>query len=130
LWPWDRTVSEVSERTPILNLPAVWALRDRGRERGLRYALDDVGAGYAGLAALALLAPDYVKIDMAIVRDCDSDPTKQAVIAALIQYAKRSGALVIAEGVETDSELLMVRGLGVDFIQGFLIAEPAEVPLP
>ena len=128
LWPWNRTVSEVSERTPIPNNPVMWALRDRGRERGLRYALDDVGAGYAGLVALALLSPDYVKIDMAIIRDCDSDSAKQAVIIALIQYAKRSGALVIAEGVETDGELVTVRDLGVDFIQGFVIAPPAEVP--
>ena len=128
LWPWDRLVSEVSERTPIVNLPAVWEARDRGRDRGIRYALDDVGAGNAGLAALALLAPDYVKIDMAIIRDCHRDQTKQAVIAGLVQYALRSEAMVIAEGVETSQELSVVRSLGVEWIQGFLIAEPTEVP--
>ncbi|MEA2637952.1 MAG: hypothetical protein QOE18_1009, partial [Chloroflexota bacterium] len=101
LWPWDRVVTEVSERSPIANLPEVWETRDRGRERGIRFALDDVGAGYAGLAALALLAPEFVKVDMSLIRDCDRDPAKQAVIAALVQYARQAKAAVIAEGVET-----------------------------
>ena len=128
LWPWNRVVSEVSERSPIANLPAVWEARDRGRARGIRYALDDVGAGYAGLAALALLAPDFVKVDMALVRDCHRDPAKQAVIAALVQYAQRAGAAVIAEGVETDEESRVVCDLGVDLLQGFLFARPTEYP--
>lgn len=128
-WPWTRVVSEISERTPITNLPAVWSMRDRGRARGVQFALDDVGAGYAGLAALALLAPDYVKIDMAIVRECHRDAAKQAVIAALVQYAQRSGAVVVAEGVETSAEHDTVCALGVDLIQGFFIAPPSERPL-
>jgi EAL domain-containing protein (putative c-di-GMP-specific phosphodiesterase class I) len=127
-WPWDRMVSEVSERSPIANLPAVWESRDRGRGLGIRFALDDVGAGYAGLAALALLAPDFVKVDMALVRDCHRDPAKQAVIAALVLYAQRVGAVVIAEGVETPEESRVVCDLGVDLLQGFLFARPTEYP--
>jgi EAL domain-containing protein (putative c-di-GMP-specific phosphodiesterase class I) len=121
-------VSEVSERSPIANLPAVWESRDRGRALGIRFALDDVGAGYAGLAALALLAPDFVKVDMALVRDCHRDPAKQAVIAALVLYAQRVGAVVIAEGVETPEESRVVCDLGVDLLQGFLFARPTEYP--
>jgi len=128
LWPRNRVVSEVSERTPIANVPAVWEVRDRAREEGIRFALDDVGAGYAGLAALALLAPEYVKVDMSIIRGCDSDPAKQAVIAALTQYARRAGATVIAEGVETTHELQVSVDLGVELIQGFLIGTPVEFP--
>lgn len=128
LWPWHRMVSEVSERSPIANLPAVWEARDRDRARGVRFALDDVGAGYAGLAALALLAPEFVKIDMALVRDCHREPAKQAVIAALVQYAKQAGAAVIAEGVETADESRVVCDLGVDLLQGFLFARPVEHP--
>jgi EAL domain-containing protein (putative c-di-GMP-specific phosphodiesterase class I) len=100
-WPWERVVVEVSERSPMLTLPDVWAVRDRALARGVQFALDDVGAGYAGLAALALLAPRYVKIDMGLVRDCHRDATKQAVIGALVQFARQTGATVIAEGVET-----------------------------
>jgi EAL domain-containing protein (putative c-di-GMP-specific phosphodiesterase class I) len=129
LWPWNRVVSEVSERSPIANLPEVWETRDRARGRGMRFALDDVGAGYAGLAALALLAPEFVKIDMALVRDCHLDPAKQAVIAALVQYARQTGAAVIAEGIETSDESRVVCDLGVDLLQGFLFARPTEDPV-
>jgi EAL domain-containing protein (putative c-di-GMP-specific phosphodiesterase class I) len=128
VWPWNRLVSEVSERAPIVNLPEVWETRDRGRARGIRFALDDVGAGYAGLAALALLAPEFVKVDMALIRDCHRDPAKQAVIAALVQYARRAGAAVIAEGVETADESRVVCDLGVDLLQGFLFGRPTEGP--
>lgn len=127
-WPWHRVVAEVSERSPIVNCPAVWEVRDRGRARGLRFALDDVGAGYAGLASLALLAPEFVKVDMALVRHCDSDPSKQAVIAALVQYAKLVGATVVAEGIETEPESQVVCDLGVDLLQGFLYSRPTEHP--
>ncbi|MBV8195759.1 MAG: EAL domain-containing protein [Candidatus Dormibacteraeota bacterium] len=126
LWPWDHIVSEVSERRPILNRKEVWAAHDRGRQRGARYALDDVGAGYAGLAALAMLGPDYVKIDMGIVRDCHEDPAKQAVIEAIVQYSKRSGALAIAEGIETPDEEAALRELSVSLMQGFLMGKPME----
>jgi EAL domain-containing protein (putative c-di-GMP-specific phosphodiesterase class I) len=128
LWPWNRVVSEVSERSPISTLPAVWEIRDQGRARGIRFALDDVGAGYAGLAALALLAPEFVKVDMALIRGCHLDPTKQAVIAALVQYARQAGAAVIAEGVETADESRAVCDLGVDLLQGFLFSRPEEYP--
>jgi EAL domain-containing protein (putative c-di-GMP-specific phosphodiesterase class I) len=128
LWPLNLVVREVSERSPIANFPAVWEARDRGRARGVRFALDDVGAGYAGLAALALLAPEFVKVDMSLVRDCHRDAAKQAVIAALVLYAKQAGAAVIAEGVETADESRVVCDLGVDLLQGFLFARPVEDP--
>jgi EAL domain-containing protein (putative c-di-GMP-specific phosphodiesterase class I) len=128
-WPWERIVLEVTERTPIDNRPAVWAFHERTCHRGVRYALDDVGAGYAGLAALAMLAPDFLKIDMSLVRDCDQDPMKRAVIGALTQYAEKSGASVIAEGIETVRELAVVQELGVALGQGFLLGFPVEFPL-
>jgi EAL domain-containing protein (putative c-di-GMP-specific phosphodiesterase class I) len=127
-WPWSRIVLEVTERTPIDNRPAVWAFHEQTCQRGARYALDDVGAGYAGLAALAMLAPDFLKIDMSLVRDCDRDPMKRAVIGALTQYAERSGVSVIAEGIETARELSVVRELGVTLGQGFLLGFPVEFP--
>jgi EAL domain-containing protein (putative c-di-GMP-specific phosphodiesterase class I) len=94
----------------------------------VRFALDDAGAGYAGLTTLALLAPDFIKIDMGIVRGCDRDPLKCSIIDALLYLAEHAGATVIAEGVETQSELAALRGLGVTRVQGFLIAQPTETP--
>lgn len=129
-WPAERVVLEVSERTPIRDLASVAAHCDRARASGVRFALDDAGAGYAGLAALATLALEYVKIDLALVRHCDSDPAKQATVAALVHFGNHTGAKLIAEGVETAEELEVLRSLGVDYVQGFLLARPAEAPPP
>jgi EAL domain-containing protein (putative c-di-GMP-specific phosphodiesterase class I) len=127
-WPWDQVVVEVTERAPVDDVREFSRGRDEIRGHGARFALDDAGAGYAGLAMLALLAPEYVKVDMALVRDCDGDPVKQAIIGALVHYVQMTGGLLIAEGVETPAELAVVRRLGVDFVQGYLLARPAETP--
>ena len=128
VWPRGRTVTEATERAPISDVPDFLEARTEARESGHRFALDDAGAGYAGLAALALLAPEFVKIDMALVRDCDKDPLKQAIIGSLVHFVQRTGAKLIAEGVETPEELEVIRRLGVNFVQGFLFARPAEIP--
>jgi EAL domain-containing protein (putative c-di-GMP-specific phosphodiesterase class I) len=127
-WPPERVVLEVSERAPIHNLSSVAAHCERARRSGVRFALDDAGAGYAGLAALATLAPEYVKIDLALVRDCDRDPAKRATVGALAHFGRDTGAKLIAEGIETADELQTLRSLGVDYVQGFLLARPEEVP--
>jgi EAL domain-containing protein (putative c-di-GMP-specific phosphodiesterase class I) len=127
-WPPERVVLEVSERAPIRNLSSVAARCERARRSGVRFALDDAGAGYAGLAALATLAPEYVKIDLALVRDCDRDSAKRATVGALAHFGRDTGAKLIAEGIETADELQTLRSLGVDYVQGFLLAHPEEVP--
>jgi diguanylate cyclase (GGDEF)-like protein len=91
-------------------------------------ALDDYGSGYNGENVLVSAAPDYVKIDMAIVRDVDTDKNKQQLIASLISYAKPRGIRIIAEGVETEGEMREIVALGADYIQGYYIACPAAVP--
>ncbi|HEV7678009.1 MAG TPA: EAL domain-containing protein [Candidatus Dormibacteraeota bacterium] len=128
VWPVEQTVVEVTEHAPVTDAGAFLADRDSARAQGVRFALDDAGAGYAGLTTLALLAPDFIKIDMGIVRGCDRDPLKCSIIDALLYLAEHAGATVIAEGVETQSELAALRGLGVSQVQGFLIAEPTETP--
>jgi EAL domain-containing protein (putative c-di-GMP-specific phosphodiesterase class I) len=128
MWPSERTVVELTERTPINDVPAFLGQRDVARSEGVRFALDDAGAGFSGLATLALLAPDFIKVDMGLVRDCDRDVLKRSVIDALVYLSDRSGSTLIAEGVETERELDALRSLGVHLVQGFLVAEPAELP--
>ncbi|HUY98209.1 MAG TPA: EAL domain-containing protein [Verrucomicrobiae bacterium] len=130
LWPETQIVAEVTERRPIADLTTFRRHTDRYRRRGYRYALDDVGSGYAGLGTLALLAPEFIKVDMHLVQGCDEDPVRQSVVSALVHLARSLGAEVIAEGVETRSQLLVLRRLGVDYGQGFLLASPAEAPPP
>ncbi len=127
-WPWPQVVLEVTEKSPVRNTAAFAAVVEWGRASGARFALDDVGAGYAGLSAYAQLQPEFTKIDMGLVRGCESDPTRRAIIASLVALAHRTGSRVVAEGVETTAELDTVRWLGVDYVQGFLVARPDETP--
>jgi EAL domain-containing protein (putative c-di-GMP-specific phosphodiesterase class I) len=127
-WPWTQIVLEVTEKTPVRNKQNFAGVLEWGRAAGVRFALDDVGAGYSGLSSYALLQPEFTKVDMGLVRNCDSDPTRRAIIASLVTLAHRTGSQVVAEGVETSAELETVRWLGVDHVQGFLVAAPTEAP--
>lgn len=95
---------------------------------GAELALDDFGTGYNGETMLLQLAPRYVKIDMSIVRDIDSDGNRQTLLRNVLSYTKERDMYVIAEGVETREEMEMLIRSGVDYLQGFYLAEPAEVP--
>jgi EAL domain-containing protein (putative c-di-GMP-specific phosphodiesterase class I) len=94
---------------------------------GFEIALDDVGVGYAGLEAVTELSPDYLKVDMSLVRGIDEDPARQEILRALTQIAWRMDARVVAEGIETDAELRVLRDLAVSYGQGFRIGRASEL---
>ena len=98
------------------------------RRWGASLAIDDFGAGYNGDATLLELEASYVKIDMSIVRGIDSDVNRQDILRSLLGYAHDRSVSVIAEGVETESELAAVIELGVDYIQGFAVGKPSAEP--
>ena len=126
----SRIVLEITER---IGLDAVAGPAQVGmlRQRGYRIAVDDLGAGYAALGALATLEPEIVKLDMSLVRDIDRHPTKRRVVGAIATLCRELGSRVIAEGVETQAELRTVRDAGIDLIQGFLFARPTrEITVP
>ena len=89
-----------------------------------RLAIDDVGAGYAGLSRLLDVRPDIVKVDRAVISGIDDDPARQALVAGLVQFGCVTDAMVIAEGIETEAERETLRRLGVRFAQGFLFSLP------
>ena len=126
----SRIVLEITERIgldPVAGPARVEMLR----QRGYRIAVDDLGAGYAALGALATLEPEVVKLDMSLVRDIDRHPTKRRVVGAIATLCRELGSRVIAEGVETQAELRTVRDAGIDLIQGFLFARPTrEITIP
>src|SRR6185369_1280542 len=102
------------------------------RKRGYRIAVDDLGAGYAALGALATLEPEIVKLDMSLVRDIERHPTKRRVVGAIATLCRELGSRVVAEGVETHAELETLLDGGIELIQGFLLARPArtfQIPL-
>lgn len=119
-----RVVLEITERS---SLDEVKDIRNRIamlREMGFCIAVDDLGAGYAGLTSFTLLEPEIVKLDMSLVRDVNQNSTKQKVIRSMASLAQDMGMIVVAEGVETRAERDTLIELGCDLLQGFLFARP------
>lgn len=98
------------------------------RSRGFEIALDDFGSGYSSLTTFNRLRPDYIKIDMDMIRSVHLDAHKATLAGKLIEAARELGIKTIAEGVESAGEYKWVRGRGVDFVQGFYISRPAAPP--
>jgi EAL domain-containing protein (putative c-di-GMP-specific phosphodiesterase class I) len=113
-------IVEVTEHAPVASYAALEQALAPHRERGLRVAVDDVGAGYASLAHVLEMHPDILKIDMSLVRDVDSDVVRQSLVASIGAFGAELGATVVAEGVETEAERDVLVRLGVDHAQGFL----------
>jgi len=122
----DNIVVEITEQELDPRSDLVQEALGLVRSRGARIAVDDAGAGYAGLRHLTDFSPDMIKIDQGLIQDAHRDLHKGALIESLVNYARRIGASTCAEGVEELADLDFVRASGVDFVQGFLIAHPAE----
>jgi PAS domain S-box-containing protein len=118
-------VVEITERTAIDDYVQVQAAMAALGEN-VRLAVDDAGAGFASLRHIVELRPQFVKLDMGLVRGIDRDPARQALVAGMVYYAGETGCALIAEGIETDAERRVLRRLGVTFGQGFLLGRPAE----
>lgn len=124
-----RIVLELTEHQPVEDYAPVLRALAPLRDRGVRLAVDDTGAGFASLRHILALQPDVIKLDLTLVRDIDVDPARRALAAALVSFALETGLRVVAEGVETAAELAALRGLGVRCAQGFYLGEPSEVPV-
>ena len=122
----DRVVLEITERAALDEVPDAAGCVARLREMGFSIAVDDLGAGYAGLNSFAELEPDVVKLDMTLVRDVETSPTKQKVVRSITSLCADMGMEVVAEGVETPQELDALQALGCDLFQGYYFARPAE----
>ena len=92
------------------------------------FALDDYGSGFANENSLLELSPRFIKVDIAIIRGIDTDPDKQQIVQNIVAYAHPRSMQIIAEGVETAEELKKVLELGVDGLQGYFLAKPANIP--
>lgn len=123
-----RVVVEITEHAPVLDYAELRAALAPYRAAGLRLAVDDAGAGYASFLHVLALRPDYVKIDMGLVRGLHLDPARRALVGALVAFADEAGCQVVAEGVEAHEELEALRRLGVHYAQGFLLAAPSAAP--
>jgi EAL domain-containing protein (putative c-di-GMP-specific phosphodiesterase class I) len=121
----SKIVLEMTERMSLESIPDARSRVAALKELGFRIALDDMGAGYAGLTSFAMLEPQYVKIDLGLVRNVDSEAMKQTLIRTIVRLAEDLNIDVIAEGVETKAEAETLARIGCPLLQGYLFARPA-----
>ncbi len=124
-FPRDRLTFEIVETETIADSDHLRRIIAEYRRQGFRIALDDFATGYSGLARLAELKPDIVKLDRALVRDCDQDHARLAIIASMIGLGRELGIKIVLEGVERAGEMEALRAAGGRFMQGFYFAKPA-----
>jgi len=125
----DRIILEVTERASLDDIRNVRSHVSRLRASGFRIALDDFGAGYAGLTSFALLEPEFVKLDMVLARGIAHEPTKKTLVRTMVTMCKELGIQVVAEGIEEAEERDELLRAGCDLMQGYLFARPGP-PFP
>lgn len=129
-FPRDRLIFEVTEGEKVVDRAHLRGILEEYRRHNFRSAIDDFGAGYAGLNLLADFQPDIIKIDLELVRDVDTKPVGQKIVAAMVGLCRDLAIEVIAEGVETEAELRTLQAMGIDLFQGYLFAKPGFKTLP
>ncbi|BDG01124.1 EAL domain-containing response regulator [Anaeromyxobacter oryzae] len=122
-----RVVLEITERAALEGIDALAERLAALRALGYRLAVDDLGAGYSGLASFPALQPEVVKIDLSLVRGIDRSPLQQRVVRSVTELGRELGARVVCEGIEAAAERDALVALGCDLLQGYLFARPERV---
>jgi EAL domain-containing protein (putative c-di-GMP-specific phosphodiesterase class I)/GGDEF domain-containing protein len=121
----DDIVFEITERHSVQEFDLFYRTLDHYRSQGFRVAVDDAGAGYAGLTLIAQLQPEYIKLDKSLIDRIHKDPVKRALVETTVTFADKIGARIIAEGIETKAQTLCLKDIGVHCGQGYFLARPA-----
>jgi len=129
-FPTQRLIFEITENEKVVDKEHLKRIIQEYRRQGFKTAIDDFGAGYSGLNLLAEFQPDIIKLDMALVRNIDQDPVRQAIVQGILGVCKALNIDVIAEGVELHAEYALLRSMGVRYFQGYLFSRPAFEQLP
>lgn len=124
----DRVIIELTESQPTYDYELLREAVVHYRDMGFRIAIDDLGEGFSSLRLWSELRPEYVKIDMHFIQGINQDPVKLQFVRSIQEIAEKSGTIVIAEGIETQTELLLIRDLGISCGQGYHIARPHSNP--
>ncbi len=129
-FPTERIIFELTEGEELVNKDHLKEIVTEYQKHGFRTAIDDFGAGYAGLNLLAEFQPDIIKLDMALVRDIDSHRVRQAIVEGIVGVCRALDIEVIGEGIESVGELRHLHSLGINLFQGYLFARPGFQALP
>ena len=129
-FPMSAIMFEFTENEEVVDTNHLSNIITEYRKHGFTTAVDDFGAGYAGLGLLADFQPDLVKIDMKLIRDIDTSPARQAVLAGVVLIARELGITLLAEGIETEAEFRVLKAAGIRLFQGYWFAKPAFEALP
>ncbi|MCL1123178.1 EAL domain-containing protein [Shewanella surugensis] len=123
-FPKTQLVLELTEAEEIIDLNKVIELRKVYRKNGLKVAIDDFGSGYAGLGWLVKIHPDIVKLDMSLIQNIDLDKYKRAIVQGIIVTCQQLDIMLLAEGIETMTEYLTLKKLGIRYMQGYFFSKP------
>jgi EAL domain-containing protein (putative c-di-GMP-specific phosphodiesterase class I) len=129
-FPVEKLIFEITESEEMGDLPHLREIVEDYRRRGIKIALDDLGAGYAGLNMLADFPADIVKLDMALTRNLDRRPRALAIVRSMVGLTAQLNTELVAEGIETEAEYDALRDCGISLMQGYLFARPAFEELP
>jgi EAL domain-containing protein (putative c-di-GMP-specific phosphodiesterase class I) len=125
--PAEQIVLELTEHAQIDDYDRLLRALHPLRNRGVRLAVDDAGAGYASLRHILQVRPDLIKLDIALTRNINLDPARRALASALVAFARETSSCIIAEGVETASELKTLRSIGIEKAQGYFLGRPVPI---
>ncbi|NBC23570.1 MAG: EAL domain-containing protein [Gammaproteobacteria bacterium] len=123
--PFENIVFEITEVEQVRDHDHLRRIFETYKRYGFGTAIDDFGAGYSGLGLLTEFHPDYLKLDMKLIRDIDTAPAKQAIVRGIVATALEMGIEVIAEGIEREGEIGFLRDQGIRLFQGYFFARPA-----
>ncbi|WP_338449224.1 EAL domain-containing protein [Niallia oryzisoli] len=119
-------VLELTEKEAVLNRVQFEKMIEHYRNQGFRIAVDDAGTGYNSLQTLVSVKPEFIKLDKSLIRDIDKHSEKQHIVELLLKFALKSDTTIIAEGIETLSELRFLKCLGIHLGQGYALGKPME----
>ncbi len=125
----ENLVIELTEADAVYDYARLRNAAAQYRDLGLKIAIDDLGEGFSSLRLWSELRPEYVKIDMHFIQGIDLDPVKLQFVRSVLEIAQESNSIVIAEGIETEAELITVRDLGIHYGQGYFLGRPTALPL-
>jgi EAL domain-containing protein (putative c-di-GMP-specific phosphodiesterase class I) len=123
-FPVNKLIFEITEGEKITDHDHVRSIFTEYKKRGMKTAIDDFGAGYSGLNLLAKFQPDYIKLDMELIRDIDKDRVRRAIVRSILSCCDEIGIIVKAEGIETIEEYECLKDMGIYLFQGYYFARP------